>query len=311
MKKILITGGSGLIGSALLRVLDNTDIDILAVSSKDFDLREQNDVRRLFKWFKPDEVYHCAATVGGIYANATMGGKFFYENAIMNVLLYEEARKNDVKRLISMGSGCMYPARPKLPTDESLIWQGIPEITNEPYAIAKRMLVTQTDAYKKQYGFSSAVAILSNQYGPNDNFHLEDGHLVPSLVRKFVEAKQNNMPVTLWGSGNITRDFIYSDDTAIILSKLMESDFCGAVNIGSGIEVSLKQLVDVIKEELDFKNEIIFDSSKPDGEPRKYLDLTLLNNTIKMPELLSLKEGINKTIQWFIENQNNYRSDKK
>jgi GDP-L-fucose synthase len=205
----------------------------------------------------------------------------------------------------------MYPARPKLPTEESLIWQGSPEITNEPYAIAKRMLVTQANAYKEQYGFSSAVAILGNQYGPNDNFHLEDGHLIPSLIRKFVEAKQKNTPVVLWGTGNITRDFIYSEDTAVILSKIMESDFCGAVNVGSGMEITLKQVTDIIREAINFENEIIFDSSKPDGEPRKYLDLTLLNSIIQMPELVSLKQGIHKTIDWFIANQNNYRSIKK
>lgn len=313
MRRILITGGSGLIGSALINYIKDQEesFKIFSPSSKDYDLREQLEVRQMFRKIKPNIVIHCAALVGGIWANATMGGKFFYENTIMNTLVFEEARLAKVDRLIAMGSGCMYPARPPVPTKEDCLWYGPPEITNEPYAISKRMLATQSHAYNKQYGFSSAIAILGNQYGPGDNFHLEDGHLIPSLVRKFVEAKQNNTDVTLWGTGNITRDFLYSQDTAMVIYQLIDSEFIGEINVGSGIETSLKEVVDIIVKIIKFEGNIAFNSFKPDGEPRKCLDISLLKETIDFKPAVSLEQGIEQTINWFISNKDKFRSDKK
>jgi GDP-L-fucose synthase len=306
----LITGGQGLLGSAIVQAATDSNISVCAIGSHDYDLREQAHVRAMYHNIHPDIVYHCAALVGGIWANANMKGKFFYENTIMNTLVFEEARRAGVKRMVAMGSGCMYPRRSPIPTPESLLWDGPPEKTNEPYAIAKRMLVTQSDAYYEEYGFSSAVAVLSNLYGPRDNFHPDDSHVVPALIRKFVEAKQNGTDVTIWGTGNITRDFLYIDDAAKAILAIGESNLQGPVNVGSGTGTSLWEIISLIAEHTKFSGDIMFDISKPDGEPHKCLSTKILDSIGFKPQT-SLAEGIKSTVQWYIENQSSIRSQKK
>ena len=309
---ILITGGSGMLGGALKKNLQNKGYAVAAVSSKDYDLRDQSAVRNMFIDIQPDTVFHCAALVGGIWANATMKGKFFYENIMMNTIVFEEARLSKVYRFIAMGSGCMYPARPIVPTPEYTLWDGRPEETNAPYAHAKRMLVAQSDAYREQYGFSSAIAVPTNLYGPGDNFHPMDSHLIPALVRKFVEAKQSGSNVTIWGTGNITRDFLHVDDVAEALVGIADNDgIQGPINIGSGIETSLAEITRHLSEITGFTGTIVFDASKPDGEPRKCLDNTKLRDLVGFIPKISLRDGLEQTTRWFIENQNDFRSEER
>jgi GDP-L-fucose synthase len=311
-KRILITGGSGMLGSAIAAQLARTSrYDIYAVSSKMYDLRQQDDVIRMFNDIKPEIVFHCAATVGGIWANATMKGKFFYENIMMNTMVFEAAKNAGVKRLVAMGSGCMYPRKPPVPTPEDCLWNGPPEKTNEPYAIAKRALVTQSEAYREQYGFSSAVAVLSNLYGPRDNFHPDDSHVVPALIKKFVEAKQQCKDVSIWGTGNITRDFLYITDAAEAVVAVANSDIEGPVNVGSGIETSLLGVIEEIKHATGFSGEITFDSSKPDGEKNKVLDIGKLHERTGFYPHVSLQEGIQETVDWYLVNQNSVRTEKR
>lgn len=313
-KRILITGGNGFVGRNLVTKLkEHGAQDIVAPSSKDYDLREQSAVRRLFDEVEPDIVFHLAALVGGIWANMTMKGKFFYENVIMNTMVFEEARRNNVQKLLAMCSGCIYPKMVKQPIKEEYLWDGYPEETNAPYAFAKRMLIVQSQAYREQYGFNSIAVMPGNLYGPYDNFHLEDSHVVPALITKFVDAVNTQKgQVTIWGDGSATRDFFYIEDAVNSMIALMKHyDGYQPLNLSVGEEISIKQLVGVIAELTGFRGNIFWDDTKPSGQPRRCFDISKVKEVIDFRPQFSLRDGLKKTIDWYIANMDSVRREKK
>ncbi len=313
-KKILVTGGNGFIGRNLIEKLKAMGIrNIIAPGSKEFDLREQTAARELFTKAKPEVVFHCAALVGGVLANMTMKGKFFYENIMMNTMVFEEARKNDVEKLIVMGSGCIYPKFVSVPIKEEYLWDGYPEDTNAPYAFTKRMQYVQSQAYREQYDFNSIVIMPGNAYGPYDNFHPEDSHVTPALIRKFVEAVENNDPeVKVWGDGSAVRDFVYVEDIIDGVLALAEKyDSSDPINLSNGEAVSIKQIASLIKEITGFKGEMIWDTSKPTGQQKRWFDVSKLKGIIDFKPKYSLSDGLRKTIDWYKKNKLDIRIEKK
>src|SRR3989338_3855632 len=274
-KNILITGGSGFLGSFVtLRLKDKGCRNIFISRSKDYNLVDMESVRRLYRDAKPDIVMHLAAIVGGIGVNKASPGKFFYDNLIMSVQMMEEGRKAGVEKFVGLGTICCYPKFTPVPFKEENLWNGYPEETNAPYGLAKKMLLVQSQAYRQQYGFNSIFLMPVNLYGPGDNFNPDSSHVIPALIKKCFDAiKDNKKEIVVWGTGKATREFLYVDDASegVILAteKYNKSD---PINLGSGFEISIKDLVLVIARLTGFKGKITWDLSKPDGKPRRMLD---------------------------------------
>lgn len=311
-KKILVTGGSGFIGHATVSALQSRGVareKIYTPRSADFNLMKETEVQRLFAEYKPDIVFHLAARVGGIYANMTAKAEFYYENVMMNTLMVEHAYRNGVKKMMLMGSGCIYPRLAKMPVKEEELWNGFPEDTNAPYAIAKRGLLVQSQAYREQYGFDSVYVMPGNVYGPFDNFHYDNSHVVPALIRKFVEAvDKGDSEVVCWGDGSPTRDFIYVDDIALGMILTMEKwDSSEPLNLSEGVELTIKELVETVAQVTGFKGKIVWDASRPNGQPRKALDVTRAKNGIGFETKMPLLEGLVKTMEWFKANRDTFR----
>ncbi len=301
-KKILVTGGHGFLGTHLIRKLkDRGYKNIFTPTSEEYDLREKESIARLLNITKPDTIIHLAARVGGIGANMKYPGKFFYENLIMGVELIEQARLQNIEKFVAIGTVCAYPKFTPVPFKEENLWNGYPEETNAPYGLAKKMLLVQSQAYRQQYNFNSVFLLPVNLYGPGDSFDLENSHVIPALIRKFFEAKRDNKTkVVLWGTGNASREFLYVEDCAeaIILAaeKYNKSD---PVNIGSGFEIKIKDLAEKISDIIKFKGKIIWDRSKPDGQPRRSLDTTRAKKEFGFEAKTSFDTGLRKTIEWY------------
>ena len=299
--KIYVAGHSGLVGSAIVRALKNQGYTNLVLkSSKELDLCRQTDVEAFFETTKPDYVFLAAAKVGGIHANNTYRASFLYDNLMIEANVIHSAYKTGVKKLLFLGSSCIYPKLCPQPMQEQHLLTGFLEPTNEPYAIAKIAGLKLCENYCRQYGVNYISAMPTNLYGLNDNFDLANSHVLPALMRKFHEAKLAHQPtVEVWGSGTPLREFLYVDDLAEGLLFLMDNysgvDF---VNIGTGQEVSTKDLALMIQTAVDYKGEIVFDSSKPDGTPRKLMDVSKLKD-LGWQAQTSLQEGITKTYDWF------------
>jgi GDP-L-fucose synthase len=306
--KILITGGSGMIGQASKEVLP----DAIYVSSKDCDLRDAESTQKLYKRHKPDQVIHLAAKVGGIAANSNYLADFYTENMRINTNVLQGAHLSGVKKVVSMLSTCIYPDKAKYPLTESQIHRGPPHYSNYAYAYAKRMLDIQSQAYRDQYGCNFITAVPNNLYGEYDNFHLENSHLIPAIIRKVYEAKQNKTDVTLWGSGAPLREFTYSKDLARIVVLLLEEyDGRYPINVGNTAEYSVKQVAKTISEILDFKGEILWDTSRPSGQFRKPSDNSKFIELGWRPEdYTPLRIGLESMCQWFLENYPNVRGVK-
>lgn len=301
-QKILVTGGNGFLGSHLVRKLLKKGIskkNILIPSSSQYDLRQKNICKKLTKGI--DMVIHLAANVGGIGYNQVRPGNLFYDNVLLGVHMMEEARKNKVKKFVSIGTVCAYPKYTKVPFKEEDLWEGYPEETNAPYGIAKKVLLVQGQAYRNQYDFNAIYLLPVNLYGPGDKFDPKKSHVIAALIKKFFDAKRNNLPeVVVWGTGKATREFLFVEDAAdaIILAseKYNKAD---PVNIGSSFEISIKEVAGLIKKIVKFEGNIIWDSSKPDGQPRRKLDTSRAKKEFGFKSKVNFEEGLKKTIKWY------------
>ena len=305
-KKILVTGGSGFLGFHVLKELEMRNyVNVIAPRSSEYDLRDQNDLKKLFDDNSPDIMIHLAAVVGGIGANQNNPGSFFYDNAIMGIQLLEMARKYGIEKTIIVGTVCSYPKFATVPFNENDLWNGYPEETNAPYGLAKKMLLVQAQAYKEQYGSNMIYLLPVNLYGPRDNFNPESSHVIPALIKKFIDAKyENHMVVDVWGTGKATRDFIYVSDAAEgIVTAMADYNKPLPVNLGSGMEISIAELANIIKTEVGSTAEIKFDISKPDGQPRRSLDTTFAEKEFGFKAKTNFEDGIKRTVKWYLENK--------
>ena len=306
-KNISVTGGNGFLGKHLIKLLTKKNPSkISIVYHKDYDLIKNDDVVRMYKDQKPDIVFHLAATVGGISVNQKNPGKFFYENAIMNLQVIHNAYISNVEKIISIGTVSVYPENSPIPFLENNIWNGYPESTNAPYGIAKRIMHTHSISYRKQYNFNSIMVILTNLYGPDDNFKKDTSHVIAALIRRFYKAKQNNeKEVTVWGDGDSTRDFCYIEDiaTGIILAAESYND-SEPINLASGKETTIKEIATIIKNQIDYKGKILWDKNMPVGPNRRNVSIELARKKINFNPKISLEEGVKKTIDRYISSKN-------
>lgn len=302
--KVLVTGASGFLGMHVVRRLRAEGFENLILPThREYDLTCPSQVRELFKQHQPDAVIHLAAKVGGIGANSANPGSFFFDNAVMGVHIIEEARLAGVKKFLCAGTVCAYPKFAPTPFKEQDLWVGYPEETNAPYGLAKKMLLVQLQAYRRQYNFNGVYLLPVNLYGPGDNFDLETSHVIPALIRKCFHALNAKSPyLDVWGSGNATREFLYVEDAAeAFVSALLHYDKPAPVNIGSGREVQIRELVALICSLVGFKGEIRWDNSKPDGQPRRCLDTSAADREFGFQAKTELRDGLTKTIQWYRE----------
>ncbi len=303
-KKIIITGGTGFLGKYVIKKLNEENCTNIFIPRKqDYDLRELNAIKKLYKDAKADIVIHLAAVVGGIGANRKNPATFFYDNLVMGVQLMEQARLNNIEKFVAIGTVCSYPKFTPVPFKEENLWNGYPEETNAPYGLAKKMLLVQSQAYRAQYGFNSIFLLPVNLYGPGDNFDPKSSHVIPSLIKKFYEGKTNcSSEVVVWGTGGATREFLYVEDCAeaIILAtkKYNKSE---PVNIGAGFEISIKNLVYKIKNIIEYKGNIVWDTSKPDGQPRRCLDTRKAEKEFGFKAKIDFDFGLKKTIEWYVD----------
>ncbi|MBM3707417.1 MAG: GDP-L-fucose synthase [Actinobacteria bacterium] len=302
-KKIIVTGGAGFLGKYVVKKLNERGCEYIFIPEiEDYDLRELDTIKRMYWNAKADIVIHLAATVGGIGANLDSPGSFFYDNLIMGIQLIEQARLNNIEKFVIIGTICAYPKVLSIPFKEQNLWDGYPDEVNAPYGLAKKMLLVQSDAYRRQYGFNSIFLLPVNLYGPGDNFDSKLSHVVPALIRRFYEARVNNTnDVRVWGTGKATREFLYVEDCAegIVLAteNYNKSD---PVNLGTGVETPIKDLVEKIKQLVDFKGNIIWDTLKPDGQPRRCLDTSRAKKEFGFEAKTNLDEGLKKTVDWYI-----------
>ena len=300
--RFLVTGGAGFLGESVVKGLEKRGATSIAVPrSREYDLRNEAAVVRMLKDHRPEVIIHLAAVVGGIGANRANPGKFFYDNLIMGVQLMEHARLAGVRKFVAVGTVCAYPKFTPVPFREDALWEGYPEETNAPYGLAKKMLLVQAQAYRQQYGFNAIYLLPVNLFGPRDNFDPESSHVIPALIRKCLEAREQNAPfIEVWGTGSATREFLYVDDCAEGLLLATER-YEGAepINLGSGQEISIKELVQTIARLTGFAGDIRWDSSKPDGQPRRGLDISRARAELGFEAHTSLEEGLRRTIEWY------------
>ena len=300
--RVVVTGGAGFLGSHLVECLRPQGCaEIVVPRSRDYDLVKAQAVQRLFRDARPDIVIHLAARVGGIEANRRNPGRFFYENLMMGAQLMEEARLAGVRKFVAIGTICAYPKFTPIPFKEDDLWNGYPEETNAPYGMAKKMLLVQAEAYRQQYGFPAITLLPVNLYGPRDNFDLETSHVIPAMIRKFVEARRAGQPeVVLWGSGKPTREFLFVRDAAqgILLATERYSDQA-PVNLGAGFEISIADLATLIAKGTRYNGRLVWDASRPDGQPRRCLDVSRAEKEFGFRATTPFEEGLRETIAWY------------
>lgn len=305
-KRICITGGNGFLGSFVQESLKKRNAsDLFIPRQADYDLRNRDAILRMLEDAKPEVIIHLAANVGGIGANMQRPAEFFYDNLMMGVQLMHEAWKAGVEKFVAIGTICAYPKFTPIPFKESDLWIGYPEETNAPYGLAKKMLLVQSQAYRQQYGFNSIFLLPVNLYGPRDNFSPKSSHVIPALIMKFYEAKsQGEKKVEVWGDGTPTREFVYAADAAegIVLATehYNESE---PINIGSGMEISIRDLATLIADLVGYEGAIVFDTSKPNGQPRRALDVSRANALFGYKAKMNFHEGLKRTITYYADNR--------
>lgn len=318
-KRVFVAGHQGMVGSAIVRVLEKAgDAEIITRTRSELDLLDQAAVFRFFNQHAVDEVYLAAAKVGGIWANNTYPAEFIYQNLIIEANIIHGAFEAGVRKLLFLGSSCIYPKLAEQPIAESSLLQGALEPTNEPYAIAKIAGIKLCESYNRQYGTDYRSVMPTNLYGINDNFHPENSHVVPALLRRFHEAKMQDLPsVTVWGSGSPMREFLYVDDMASACLHVMNLPkevygehvlpMSSHINVGTGKDCTIRELANTIARAVGYQGDILWDTSKPDGTPRKLLDVSLLKR-LGWQYSVELDEGIERTYQWFLQNQEKFRA---
>lgn len=304
-RRVVVTGGAGFLGRFIVsRLREYPGVEVSVPRSSEYNLTESADVTRLLSQKQPDLVIHLAAVVGGIGANQKNPGKFFYENLMMGTQLIEQSRLHGVKKFVALGTVCAYPKFTPTPFREDDLWNGYPEETNAPYGLAKKMMLVQAQSYRQQYGFNTIFLLPANLYGPGDNFDLENSHVIPALIRKCIEARDQGLPfIEAWGTGNASREFLYVDDCARgILLAAATYDESEPVNIGTGNEIKISELVEMIARLCRFEGEIRWRHEKPDGQPRRRLEVSRAFEKFGFRATVSLEEGLQQTIDWYEKN---------
>ena len=305
-KRVLLTGGAGFLGREVAPRLQARGTETVFVPRrKEFDLTREADLERVYDEARPDVVVHLAAVVGGIGANRSNPGKFLYENLIMGVQLMEYARRKGVEKFVSIGTICSYPKFTPVPFREEELWNGYPEETNAPYGLAKKMLLVQGQAYREQYGLNAVHLLPVNLYGPRDNFDPESSHVIPALILKCVEAmERGDEEIVCWGDGSATREFLYVEDCAeAIVLATEQYDGDAPVNIGAGFEISIKDLAEMLVELTGFEGQIRWDTTKPNGQPRRCLDTSRAKELFGFEAKTPLRDGLQKTIDWYLSDR--------
>ena len=305
-KKVLVTGGSGFLGSFVVEKLKQRNAaEVFVPRSSHYDLRQPEGTSRMLQDFKADIIIHLAALAGGIGANRARPAEFFYNNLMMGVPLFHQAWENGIEKFVAVGSICSYPKFTPLPFKEENLWDGYPEETNAPYGLAKKMLLVQSQSYRQQYGYNSIYLMPVNLYGPRDNFNLETSHVIPALIRKAIEAgERGDQKILAWGDGSPTREFLYVEDAAEgILTAAENYNGSEPVNLGSGQEISIKDLVEMVVRLTDFNGQIVWQTDKPNGQPRRALDVSRAQEYFGWSAQVPFEEGMRRTIEWFKENR--------
>ncbi len=305
-KRVVVTGGNGFLGSFVAEKLRQRGCQQLFLPRiANYDLRVARDVARLFGDTRPDIFIHLAAVVGGIGANREHPGRFFYDNAIMGIHTIEQARLSGIEKFVCVGTVCSYPKFTPVPFCEESLWDGYPEETNAPYGVAKKMLLVQLQSYRQEYGTNGIYLIPVNLYGPRDNFDLDSSHVIPALIRKCIEARQSGAPrILVWGTGAPTREFLYVEDAAEAIVLAAERyNGPDPVNLGSGEEISIRELVGQITELVGYSGAVEWDSSMPDGQPRRCLDTSRALREFGWQAQVPFRAGLERTIAWFLESQ--------
>lgn len=307
-KRVVVTGGAGFLGRAVCAALEEmAPAEVFVVRSSQFDLRERDAIRALLTQVRPEVVIHLAAVVGGIEANRRNPGRYFYDNAIMGIQLIEESRRFDVEKFVSVGTICSYPKFTPVPFHEEDLWNGYPEETNAAYGLAKKMLLVQSQAYRQQYGFNAVSLLPVNLYGPFDNFDPQTSHVIPALIRKTLEARDANLPsVEVWGTGRASREFLYVRDAARGIALAAEHyDEPAPVNLGSGQEITIRQLAETIRELCGYQGDLRWNTDQPDGQPRRCLDTSRAEQAFGFRAQTDFRQGLAETIRWYEQHRYN------
>jgi GDP-L-fucose synthase len=305
--RILVTGGTGFLGKNIQENLGaflNQDYSISTMGSKVYDLRCQHACRKAVQYYNPDVILHAAGSVGGIGANQENPGKFMYDNLIMGANIIERARVENVQKFVLLGTVCAYPKHTPVPFKEEDLWNGYPEETNAPYGIAKKALMKMLQTYKEQYGMRGANLIPVNMYGPHDHFNLTSSHVIPALILKFYNAMKNGGNVELWGTGSASREFLYAEDCVEAIARAIETEVdLEPINIGTGKEITIRDLATEIAEQMGYEGEIKWQTDKPDGQPRRCLDTSKAKELLDFEAKTDLQTGLKQTIEWFLNNK--------
>ena len=303
-KKIVVTGGRGFLGGFVCRALESKGAEVIAIGSSDYDLINQEDVARMYQEQQPQIVIHLAAACGGIGANVENPARFLYENAVMGLMLLEEGRKSDLNKFVLISTTCSYPKDAPLPLQEDSIWTGKPVGATGPYGMAKRLLHEACETYGRQYNLPCAVLVPANLYGPEDHFEEEKSHVIPAIIRRYVEAKGTGLHSVLnWGTGSPTREFLHVADAAEAIALAAEKDVeCVPINLGTGIETSIADLTNIIAEAVGYEGEVAWDTTKPEGQPKRFLDVSRAKELLGFEATISLEDGIQETVDWYRHN---------